>query len=413
MYDFSFSANSLSREILASDFIAMPNLAQSDIRSQILAAAENKADAGFNGLALETYNLRGRALYQHMTLPQDLVLRKLARNLRILTKVKQSNRDEIVKGLISLLREGEDYIIFKFDIKDFYPSISRDFIDQTLTTDSRFPAASYSVWRSFSAEMQAKGIRGLPPGLSISATLSEYILRDFDKKILNLPGVYFYARYVDDMVILTTKAVDRPAFTSCVSSSLPSGLQLNPQKSRSLPIQRTTRANPAPVDGEFDFLGYKFTISQKHRNENRYVRNVTVDIASKKVSKIKTKVALSLSSYTRDLDFASLEDRFKVITGNYHVYDYDKNMRRNVGIFYNYRLVDSSNAQGLHELDAFTSKMLLSRSGRICSRLSSSLSKDQRKRLLKYSFRSSFQFKTHYHFNANELTQLVRCWKYV
>jgi hypothetical protein len=193
---------------------------------------------------------------------------------------------------------------------------------------------------------------------------------------------------------------------------LPSGLQLNSQKSKSLSIQRRTNATPAPVDGTFDFLGYNFTISQKYRIDNRFVRSVSVDIAPKKISKIKTKISLSLVSYLQDRDFGSLDSRFKVITGNYHVYDYDKNIRRNVGIYYNYRQVDSESADGLVELDRFLKKILLSRTGRICGPLALAISTAQRRRLLKYSFCSSFQFKTHYHFNATDLTQLVRCWKY-
>ncbi len=412
MYDFSFSSNSLNREFIASDFIAIPDLVQPEIRSQILLAAEHSADFGFNGLSLETYNLRGRTLYQHMTLSQDLALRKLSRNIKVLTKVKQSDRDEIVKGLIALLREGEDYWVFKLDIKNFYPSVSRNYIDESLKADSRFPGASYSVWRSFAAGLQAKGINGLPPGLSLSATLSEYILRDFDRQITNSPGVYYYARYVDDMVILTTKAVDAAAFISRISSILPSGLHLNAQKSRSLPIQRKSNATPVPTDGAFDFLGYKFTISQKYRNDGRFVRNVSVDIASKKISKIKTKISLSAVAYLSDHDFDSFDSRFKIITGNYHVYDFDKNIRRNVGIYYNYRQVEYDKSVGLLELDHFLRKFLLSRTGRICGRLALAMSNAQRRRLLKYSFCSSFASKTHYHFNATDLTRLVRCWKY-
>ena len=108
MYDFSFSINSLSREFLASDFFTMPNLVQPHIRSQILSAAENCADVGFHGLLLESSNVKGRNLYQLMTLPQDLTLRKLSKNIKVLTHVQQSDRDEIVKALTSLLCEGEN-----------------------------------------------------------------------------------------------------------------------------------------------------------------------------------------------------------------------------------------------------------------------------------------------------------------
>lgn len=42
---------------------------------------------------------------------------------------------------------------------------------------------------------------GLPRGLSISSVMSELYMKYFDLRIRRLEGVYYYARFVDDIVV--------------------------------------------------------------------------------------------------------------------------------------------------------------------------------------------------------------------
>ncbi len=412
MYDFSFNSQSLSRELSASDFTIIPDLRNPQTRTQVLSAAEHHAEAGFDSLYLQRSRVKGRDLYQFATLSKELTLRKLSRNIKMLTKVRQSNRDEIVRSLIALLGEGEDFEILKIDIKNFYPSIDRNYIDGRLRSDERLPPSSYSVWQSFSRSLAAQAIPGLPPGLSLSATLSEYCMRDFDRRVANLPGVYYYARYVDDMIIMSTGQHGPNQLLNNVADKLPSGLALNLKKTRTIQIKRKADASPAPIDGSFEFLGYSFSISQKYRDENRFVRKVSVDIAEKKVSKLKSRLIYTVLDFINTRNFQDFEDRIKLITGNYHIYDYDRSFRRKVGIFYNYRQINFDPSPGLHELDSFWSKIVLSRNGNVCRRLHPLLTPKQRRRLLKYTFRTSYKLRTHYHFSADRLGELIECWKY-
>lgn len=411
MYDFSFSSKSLNREFSTSDFAGMQALSNPAFRSQILAFAEGYAEAGFDSLILEKYNIKGRDLYQYVSLSKELTLRKLSRNIQVLTRVIQSNRDDIIRSIIALLGEGEDYYIYKLDIKNFYPSLDRGYIDSRLRSDGRLPPTSYLVWQSFSRSLASQNIPGLPPGLSLSATLSEYAMRDFDRQITNLPGVYYFARYVDDMVILAVGQTDQVAFLRTVADHLPQGLQLNPKKTRAVPVRG--KSNPPSLDGSFDFLGYRLSISTKYRGtDNKMVRRVDVDIADKKISRLKSRIVLSLLDFINGGSFQDLEDRLRLITGNYHIYDYARSFRRKVGIYYNYNQISPDTALGLNRLDVFLKGILLSRDGNICGRLHPLLSPARRRRLLKYSFGTSFKNRTHYHFNAGRLTQLIECWKY-
>lgn len=57
------------------------------------------------------------------SLCQDLVLRKLYNNIKRIYGVKQSNRNQIIKQMISLLKEETPKWVIRLDIKHFYESI--------------------------------------------------------------------------------------------------------------------------------------------------------------------------------------------------------------------------------------------------------------------------------------------------
>ncbi|EGH68896.1 hypothetical protein PSYAC_29236, partial [Pseudomonas syringae pv. actinidiae str. M302091] len=40
-------------------------------------------------------------------------------------------------------------------------------------------------------------------GLALSATITEIVMQDFDNSIKELDGVFYYGRYVDDIIVVT------------------------------------------------------------------------------------------------------------------------------------------------------------------------------------------------------------------
>ena len=48
---------------------------------------------------------------------------------------------------------------------------------------------------------------GLPRGLNISATLAELYMKDFDHNIVTTDGVFYYSRFVDDIIIFSYKEI--------------------------------------------------------------------------------------------------------------------------------------------------------------------------------------------------------------
>jgi len=269
--------------------------------------------------------------------------------------------------------------------------------------------------KSFFSEISAQNVTGLPRGLAISATLSEYVLRKFDKAIAEKDGIFFYERFVDDIIIVTSPNESTKSISNYLRKSLPYGLSLNAKKTRSLSFDETIMkvSETSSVHEEVDFLGYSFKIFQRQRSNSEPVtRKVIVDISPSKTKKIKTKLVKSCLQYCSDGDFQSLHHRIKLLSGNYTVFDHGRGVKRKAGIFFNYSIVDSNQSESLVELDAFLKKMFLSSTGNVCSQLHSKLSDTQRRIILKHSFLQGFRARVFYNFSGSQLVSLMRCWKY-
>lgn len=416
MYDFAFDWRSLEREFVRSDFSGHAALIDENVRRTILNTAVAQGQTGFLNLALDETRVRGKALYQTMLLPQELLLRKLARNVRLLTKVRQTDRDTLIRSLTAILSEGHDYRVYKLDVRHFYESLERTDILAQFERDAGFPPTSFHLLRSFFDCLSQRQIEGLPRGLAISATLSEYAMRRFDALVRARTEVYFYARYVDDIIIVTRGDETQRSFMRFVRRSLPAGLTLNNAKCKVSDLNaQKVAAGAAVVESTVDFLGYRFGIFVPERlttPRRATGRRISIDVAPNKVTRFKTRIVLSLRQFVTDNSFEDLHDRLRLLTGNYNLYDFNKKLRRNVGIAWNYRHVNLTPSPSLSELDRFLLKLLLSNTGSLGSQLHQTLQPAQQRQLLALSFQRSFASKEFYHFNAERLTQLVSTWTY-
>jgi hypothetical protein len=416
MYDFAFDAKNIARELRRSDFHGNPGLAQPAAKAALVSYAVRHAAGGFNSLVFDTHTKNGKVVYDTALLSQDLVLRKLRHNIKQLTRVRQSDRDETIMSLRSLLVDCSGIRIYKLDIKSFYESIDRSHIESKLCRDLGFPASSLYVFRSFSSQLQSKQISGLPRGLAISETLTEYVMRPFDRAVQQLDSVYYYGRYVDDIVILTTGKENKNDFMRELRSLLAPGLSFNQGKCQVIEITKGRVHDQnvtAPIAGSFDFLGYRFRVFERTKSGKTVRRDVHLDISPKKVQRMKTRLVLSLRRYVLNDNFSELIDRLKILTGNYSIYDYDTGVRRKIGIGTNYRLINKDQSVSLPELDDFIHKIILGTQGNLCTGLCAKLDNTMKRRLLKFRFSHAFNPKTYHHLNAARVATSIDCWKHV
>ncbi len=409
MHDPTFGSTSLNRHIKKTDFKDNPKLKTEAFRSAQITKAVNLAKSGLKGITLEKNDLSGRAIYKNSDLPTELVLRKAVQNVRKITRARQSNRLDIIQRLQLLCREGMPFAVAKFDVKQFYPSVNQASLKGMLQRRLDTAPGTRTVLHGFITACAAQGIHGVPPGLAISAALGEIYMQDFDASMQSQLEPHLYARYVDDIILVLPPTKDLKSLRKGVSDLLPPGLCLNEKKTRLMNFAETKAKAPS-VEHQFDYLGFSFSVLQigKDRPNNR---KVIVDVSDNKVKKRKTRVARSILQYLKDGRFGDLRDRFRINSCNYKFFDTRKSRVRSAGMYHTYGLIDLP-SKSLKELDAFQTKMLLSKSGKICGPLSISLPLAQRNELLTISFERAFIDKTHFHFTPERLKALMECWKY-
>ena len=100
MYDQSFNFISISRMLRKNDFYLMPQLRDPVVRQFEIAAAVALSDMGFaNYSFLQSSKLRGKSVFRISEFSQELVLRKIDKNLQKAKPLYSPSRDTIVSNI--------------------------------------------------------------------------------------------------------------------------------------------------------------------------------------------------------------------------------------------------------------------------------------------------------------------------
>jgi hypothetical protein len=397
------------------DAIRDQDLANSDCkrlgydREKLAQAALEVIQDGFAAIDMREIKIRDNvALTVHST-PHLVVLRCLNRTIRQAVRIRPADRDTVIRCLATILAEGVPHRLYKLDIKKFFESIGVLDLFAQLANEPRIPRNVTLILQNFLIELVDRRIVGVPRGVPLSATLSEYLMMRFDSIVSRSKEVYFYARYVDDIIIITGAREDKTSFNRFIRRALPKGLSFNSLKTTFLDIPVQHKSNGAALVGSFDYLGYNFSIHETVRVDNHLSRAVDVTLAPRKVRRIKSRVSRAVANFTLNGDTALLERRMQLLTGNYNLRDSSTGRIRNVGLYCNYRRANSMAA--LVELDSFLRSVFVGERGSLSQKLSSKMSYKDRRSFLRYSFTKSFHDRTFYNFPPAELVKLTVCWR--
>jgi hypothetical protein len=407
MYDFTLHAKTLARQYRKSDF--QPGLLYIPVSDKEIGVQRAVAltKSGFHHLALHRSRIGGKNVYQHRSIEQALIIRHISENLRRITGVKQSDRQMIVKGAAQICSSGLAFTIVKLDIKSFYETIHVTPILESLEGDAAFSRQSISLLSSFFEALVRRNIVGLPRGLGLSATLAEYAMRPFDRTISSLSGVWYYSRFVDDVLLVLAPSVSADEIRETAQHNLPEGLVLSRQKTSAYSFSSNVSAGGGE-EHAFAYLGYQVSIGRIERqSDNRLKRIVKIDIANSKVRKIKTRIARSLHTFNSNGDYDDLLDRIRLLTSNYGLEDYDTGQTRYVGVRYNYPLI-ALPSPALSDLDKYLLNALTNTHPN--NRIRPNLSASQRRRMTSLTFTSGFQENRFFTFSPERVGALARCW---
>lgn len=421
-YNSAYSTSELRRMLRKGDFDYSMSPDQADAFRLTIAdmAFGSLNEFCMNNNSIIKFHLRKKDAYKVEDLHLDLIVRKLAKNIKSSFKgLKLSNRAAIVSNLSNFLVEGVKYRVYRLDIKKFYESFNIDDVKYRLSNELYLNCNDRDFLVALLDEYRVLGGKGLPRGMAISSCISDFMMNQFDDFVQQHKNVCFYGRYVDDIVIVTTAEESKVQFKSQIVGQLPKGLLLNHTKQRVRTVARRCKhgqlhSRNRELIAEIEYLGYKISIFDPLKKEDKACKDcryLRVDISDSKMKKIKSRIIRSLRSYAVTNNGALLHDRVSFLTTNYGVIDRNSGRRQLAGIFYNYPLL-TDNTCSLEELDRFLKKSICLPNGRFNSRGNLSIPSNLRRKLLSCSFIAGHRDKRFRYFNGNRYKDIRNCWRF-
>lgn len=391
------------------------------------AAASRTLKAVNTGTAfqvdLKKVSVRGKVAYTHRNIEQELSARLISKNIRANYKIRQQNRNVIIKNLISLLKESCPYHVHRFDIQNFFESIDRAELFKRLMNDGKCSRQTLLLVYQLFEKIESQKISGLPRGLGISATLSDYTLHEFDSKIKRERNVFFYARFVDDIVLITSPEMQKGDVIKLIEDNIFPGLKIH-KSGNKIHHHQVNKATDKSDQGEkqpkrFEYLGYQFSIFEENNFHDTILgfskRRLEIDICHGKIDKLKSRIITSFTSYLSNPSapgcFSLLEKRVKALTGNYIINDPITKINIKTGIYYNYAEKNNRQNCPLVSLDALLRGLLFSSHHHLSRRICKNLTLAQRKKLIGYTFNHGFYGERLHFFTHEDLKQMKEAWK--
>jgi len=212
--------------------------------------------------------------------------------------------NQIIEEISEYINNVDDQKeVYRTDIKSFYGSIDHETLEGKL--ESRVKSEKFlnlifraiktpTVPEDYIREKKNKYKRkeGIPQGLSISNILAEICLEGFDRYIDEMSN--FYARYVDDMLVITDNNISEVKQSVKDELDERGGLEISCKKSYTTNIRKG-----------FQFLGYVFD------GDNVTVRRKSIDSFIDSLAGILTSFRENFSEMKRkkyNVDAEALKD---------------------------------------------------------------------------------------------------------
>lgn len=347
---------------------------------------------------------------------EKYILKKVSDNISKVFNVKQADRYRIIKTLSNVLEAKQEGVLIRLDIKNFYESINRTKLLNQIDNSAILSIETKKYINKLFKHSILRHTSGLPRGLSVSANLAELYMKNFDKFVKQSDGVFFYARYVDDIIVCCSNNISdiETKFIKQLGSKLPDGLKFH---------EKSEKYGIYDLSNKFSlqFLGYKINVSntytlydnfivKKKKNNSGKFRDVFIDISKNKINRIKEKIIKSFLYFKHRGDFNLLKKRLQFLMVSFPITKTPINNsltgKMFLGISYNYSLINITDS--LVELDKFL-KMIINNSN--VHRFSNSLSEQQKVELNKLSFLYSFNHRFIRSYSINEFNSITRCWR--
>lgn len=342
--------------------------------------------------------INNKAVYVPYNSQCALILDICNEELKKIYNIKQSDRNNTIYNIKSILKDNLDLRIYRKDIYRFYESIDPHILINKIEHNNNISF----IGKRFILEFLSYCIDtklGLPRGIALSATLAEILLLDFDYVISNQKEVILYFRYVDDIFIICPKNYETSEqhIEDTLKKTLPNPLKFNTKGTKNQKLELTKDSVSRQI--KFSYLGYEFTL-QKGAN-NKVNRVVHLDISPDKIRKFKTKIIKSFLNYDKNKDYDLLERRIVFLTHNHILTKKSKNPIIKSGIYYSYSYANPDGSGSIFILDKFLKRQIWY----------STLSRQQKRKLYKRTFSHGFRKKIVLKYSYSEFQEITKVWK--
>lgn len=230
-----------------------------------------------------------KPIYTVNGIESKLVAKHILKSLHKIYKVKPGNRNQILSQLKMILSDKSPKYLIRTDLKGFYESIPQDKLLKTLDNSGLlFPDTKRIIKHVFQEYNKLENNEedlGIPRGISFSAYLSEIYMQRIDEEIQNLPGILFYARYVDDIILIS---INQDYSTNLETIFNEHYLKLNWEKTIKFDLTTTS------YNYTFSYLGYLIRIKCDSDNSIDVAFYLTKD----KVDNYKQRILTAFKAYT-------------------------------------------------------------------------------------------------------------------
>lgn len=192
------------------------------------------------------------------TLRDKITLKSLS---ELLAKVYNQNDykkslHSIIKGILDVIATKQFNSFIRLDIKEFYPSIPHDQLEQIVRKKIKKPEVQKLIFSAIATptrvgakDYPAKPGVGVPQGLSISNMLADIYLWEIDQNYASRTNIAYF-RYVDDILIFFNNL---DSVKEEIKEKLGNkGLNVHVKSDEYSKCQEGT------VDSGFSYLGYVF-----------------------------------------------------------------------------------------------------------------------------------------------------------
>lgn len=406
MRTFAYTKDSLGHLITREDR-ATYGITTAREEADAIERIQSKLHSKTQPFSFKVFTKNGRTMCKPSDIETAILVKKVNKDFSILTKAGVSNRVETISALKSICSEGLPMTIIRLDIKKFYQSVDTKKVLDCATNGTKSTYALRQNLQHFLAWSE-DNVRGVPTGVSLSSSLAEYYLMQYlDSRAISLPGVYFYRRYVDDIIMVCSSRRPSREYIEDLEAILPEELEFNSATNkRDVLIIHTPEQR-----GCFNYLGYKFSITRKLVADRSSYRSVRLDIAPSKITKRKSRFVQSLLQFLKDGNESDLRRRFLLLNSGFNFWDSSRGRQMSAGLCNTYSEIDHP-SEALAELGNFYRASMLNKNFQLYHRLRlSHLSSRTRSAIISLDVQKHVQNKKHFNFSPNELQHLSSCWK--